>query len=134
MALSVVWNVYQLLTDVIPSRLSLRNLRKALDDLSISEFYTYKTEYNRPFVDLLQYSFPGAYNVKYIDTLANAGDGYIVLPPTGMNSFHFEGDTSIIEQGNFSRDPVLTAFQNSNSLERIAERQIKTLGLEKTKS
>ena len=68
---------------------------------------------------------------KYIDTLTDARDGYIVLPPTGMNSYLFESTQSVIDQGNFSRDPILTELLNSPDLERFAKRKIKTLGSSK---
>jgi hypothetical protein len=129
--LSIGWNLKEIATDILPSKMDIVLLDSELSKRNITNFYTYKTPYNEPFVYMLEYHYSGKYKVEYIESIDDVFEGYIVVPPTGENSVHFESNALIVAEGNFSKDPSLTELIESKMIADLAVASFKTFGSSK---
>ncbi len=125
---SAFWNVWVLVADLIPGRLSISNLIRELDGLRINEFYTYETAYNGNLVSALPSPVKNRYKIRFIETLQEVKDGYVVVPGISAKAMHMEGANWAIKNGDFSSDPELTRLIDSREIKRYAVASIKTFG------
>lgn len=126
--LSALWNAWMLVTDLIPCRLSIPNLIRELDGLNINEFYTYETVYNGSLVSALPSSVKNQYKIRFIDTLQDAKEGYVVVPGISAKSMSMEGSGWAIKNGDFKSDPELTHLIETKEIEHYAVSSIKAFG------
>jgi len=82
-----------LVADLLPARMGPSRLYRFLKDHKVRTFYTYDNPYNQPFVETMVYSHPGEFEVKYIDSIKDVGDGIVVVPPTSSKSLTMESDS-----------------------------------------
>lgn len=135
---ALVWNLWKFFSDVYPARMSVANLINTLDRLGIKEFYTYKINYNRTFVDAI----PGIgksdflppdnivplYTVHYINSISDVKDGWIVIPGTSSKAINMNTEREAIDSGDYTKDPVLNKLLETRDMEKIATAKFKTMG------
>ena len=129
--LSMVSNLTRVLGDIWPAKMAVTRLKNDLDKMNISSFYTYKTPFNAPFVDMLMYHSPEKYKIQYLERLEDVSEGYIVVPPTGAVSIHFESLTEVIDNGDFNSDSKLLKLINTKDILKYAVTSFKTFGSSK---
>lgn len=125
---STVWNAWQLVTDLWPTRMASRRLVEALAARGITRFATYATAYNHALVDVLQCEYPGRFAVRTVETLREAASGYVVVPGTSAKALNMESEGESIEQGDFGRDPWLNELLESRAITRYAVASLPTVG------
>lgn len=124
----LVWNVWILWTDVLPSRMSSVNLMKTLRKLGARKFYTYDTIYNDSFVKTLPANFTQNIVIEWMDHLDQVKDGYIVIPGTSNKSVMLV-DYPIARQpdSGFEQDLILKELVESRRINQYALESFKTL-------
>jgi hypothetical protein len=78
--LLVLRNIFIILTDIFPSRSSVCELDSLLSEKGITEFFTIKTEFNYPFIDVLLDQFPNKYTVSYLRSVNEFNTGHLFIP------------------------------------------------------
>lgn len=137
--LTISWNLWKFLYETYPARMGSTRMFKTLKRLNIQEIYTYNTAYNNSMV----YTMPGIkespyvprkkiappFNVRYIDSMADVKDGWIVIPGTNGIAITMDDEPEAIN-GNFrfTKDPVLNKLLNSKDIDNIATAKFKTYG------
>lgn len=129
--LGVVWNVFVLISDILPSRMVVSNIMNKLDSLGVKTLYTYKTLFNYPFIDVVEQFYPNKYDIQYVDSLADIDSGYLFVPSIGSKSAYYQSVDSIGPVGNFKEDHLLTSLIESKKIRDCAEASFKTLGSSK---
>lgn len=124
---SASWNVCIFINDVLPARMAPAWLGKTLDELGLTEFYTYDTPYNNAFVGALLAS-KDSYKVHSIQSLAEVAKGYIIVPGTSAKAVNMESECCAIEDGDFSMDPDLNRLIESKEIVNVAVACFKTFG------
>lgn len=125
---SAAWNLRVFLDDVWPARMAPARLAQTLMAMGIKEFYTYDTHYNDAFVKVMPKSVLNQVEVRFINSLRDVKEGYVVVPGTSAKAFNMESQEEAIEQGDLSRDPILNQLIDSREIERYAVSSFKTFG------
>jgi len=94
----------------------------------VKTFYTYGNAYNDSFVKSMIYSYPGEFEVKYIDSIDEVGEGVIVIPGTSAKSESMESQQFSILHGDFRGDEVLNQLYENRDIEKLADSKIRTRG------
>ena len=131
--LILAWNLKILISDVYPARMAITKLIAALQKRNITEFYTYKTDYNNSFVNAinLNHKIAGKFKINYINKIEEIINqrGWIVIPCVSSKAFHMESEKEGITNGDFdTKDPILFKLIATKEIERIAEEKFKTYG------
>lgn len=123
-----IWNLRQFLTDILPSRMALTHLLKTLEEKNITEFYTYRTDYNIALIGSINPEIAEKFRIIYIDRIADIKhDGWLIIPPTSNKTALWT--TSEMEGGiDFVKDPILNELLETKRIEKIAEKKFKTFG------
>ena len=125
---SAVRNAKKFLDDVWPARMAPAWLSKTLNQLGVSEFFTYDTPYNDAFVDSMSAADLEKYKVRYIDNINEVKKGVIVIPGTSSKSFNMESQKCAIEQGDFTSDKDLNYLIETRKISDFAIARLKTFG------
>ena len=125
---NAVWNAWVFVDDVWPARMGPALLAKTLRQLGVTRFSTYQTPYNDAFVNALSPQELDRYEIQYIKTLAEAGDGYVVVPGTSAKAVNMETQAWAIQHGDFNEDPLLSRLIESREIKRYAAASFKTFG------
>ncbi|MDP2653665.1 MAG: hypothetical protein Q8Q08_06500 [Candidatus Omnitrophota bacterium] len=120
----IAHNAYIFLTDVFPSRLATTRIHGWLQENNVLNVYTYQyhpLKFN--FIAFLNNpKQPYKINFRYINTLREAKDGLILIPPiTGKNIYKECRDND------YYRDPYLTQLYGSGRLGRFVAGDFPTL-------
>jgi hypothetical protein len=124
----VAWNMRVFLDDVLPARMAPAWLARTLMAKGIKEFYTYDTHYNDALVKIMPKRALDRVEIRFINSLRDVKEGYIVVPGTSAKAFNMESQQEAIEQGDFNKDPILTQLIESKEIERYALTSFKTFG------
>lgn len=120
-----IWNMWKFLSDIFPSRMTVFNLIKCLNDLDIKEFYTYRTDYNLMLIGTINPELRKLYTIHYIDNLTEVKDGWIVIPGTSLKTSFWVTDE--MRSGIDSiRDPIYNELFEMKKIEQIATAKFKT--------
>lgn len=124
----LIWNLWQFFNDAFPSRMTIANLIKTLEEKKIKEFYTYRTDYNIPLVGSMDPGILEQYKIHYIDALSEIkNDGWIIIPGTSNKTSLWT--TEEMEEGiDFVKDPLLNELLRTKRIEEIATAKFKTFG------
>jgi len=125
---AAVWNLWVFLDDCLPSKMAVAWLNKKLRSLKVKNFHTYKTPYNNVLVDLLLHSYPGSYEVKYIESLSEVSQGYLVVPPTSSKGCFYQSSEISYKGDFFDSDATLNSLFGSRDILKYAVSSFKTLG------
>ena len=126
--LNAVWNLLVFSDDVWPARMASARLARALRALRVKTFYTYDTPYNDTFVKALPEGVCQQVDIRYISSLAEVTQGYVVIPETSAKSVNMETQPCAIQRGDFDTDPVLNRIIESKEISRCAVASFKTCG------
>ncbi len=126
------------LSDVFPSRMTIVNLMEKIDSLKIKRLYTYKTNFNKCFVEgvpgiavsdfMPDKNISAPFEVVYIKSIADVADGWIAIPGTSSKSISMESEKEAIANGDYTVDPVLNRLLETKEIEKIATVKFKTYG------
>lgn len=130
------WNLRIFLDDVYPARMTVKNFMLILHKLGIKEVYTYKTNFNMPFI----YAVPGVgkseylpereltppIKVHYIQKMDEILNGWIAIPGTSGKSLTAAGFKEL--ERDYADDPILNRLIETKQIETIAEAKFKTFG------
>jgi hypothetical protein len=122
------WNLWVFLADVWPARMAPAWLDRTLRGLGVQELNTYDTPYNAAFVNALPPEALARYHIRFINTLKDVKDGYVVVPGTSAKAFHMESQKWAIEHGDFDLDPYLNRLIESKEIAKYAVASFKTFG------
>ena len=115
--------------DILPCRLAPSKLRNFLFKKNIRDFYTYKTDYNDQFVNIMLYGYESEFNVNFVESLKDCPQNSIfIVPPTSSKSVSMETQQEAILKGDFRDDPVLNKLFDNKSIEKYSIAKFKTLG------
>ena len=121
----VIRNIYIIVSDIIPSRSSVAQLNKLLESKGVYNFTTLDTEYNYPFIEVLQDQFPGKYSVTYTDSTNGLENGFLFIPCLSSLAPYYQSNKvsteSDIERLQFD-ELILKSIKDSKA------EKIKTLG------
>ena len=131
LSVQLIHTFYNLLTDIIPSRMAPTTLYNHLTKNNIKEFYTYNNSYNNSLVHTMIYSYPNFFKVKYIKKISEVKKGYIVIPSTSSKSVSVETETFAIENGDYDKDDELNMLLTSKFIKVKVLAKIKTMGSSK---
>jgi hypothetical protein len=123
--LVVIRNIYIIASDIIPSRSSVAQLNKLLESKGVYNFTTLDTEYNYPFIEVLQDQFPGKYSVTFTDSTNGLENGFLFIPCLSSLAPYYQSNKvsieSDIERLQFD-ELILKSIKDSKA------EKIKTLG------
>jgi len=126
---NAIWNTWVFLSDVWPARMAPVWVAQTLQRLSVSSFATYQTSYNGALVHVLpppqEYAH---YQIRYITTLDDVEDGYVVVPGTSSKAVNMESQRESVQDGDFDRDPVLNQLLQTKTISRFSVACFKTFG------
>jgi len=125
-------------SDVYPARMAMTNLMKQIDSLKIKRLYTYRTNYNKCFVEgipgiaisdfLPRYkNIPAPFEVVYIESIADVKEGWIAIPGTSSKAVNMASDKEAVK-GDYIKDSVLNILLETKDIEKIATVKFKTYG------
>ncbi|OGM96106.1 MAG: hypothetical protein A3B86_02120 [Candidatus Yanofskybacteria bacterium RIFCSPHIGHO2_02_FULL_38_22b] len=137
--LTLLWNLWILLSEVYPARMGATNLFKTLKNLNIKEIYTYKTNYNRSFVETIPGLGESEYTprrkidpplvVHYINSITEVEDGWIVIPGTNGRAITMDSEPEAVNENfRYTKDPILNKLLESRDIEKAATAKFKTYG------
>ena len=86
----ITWNSYIFITDILPSRITVNKLIDQLSKYEITELYTFDTEYNYPFIPILNYMYPDKYKIIYIKSISEVNEGYVFIPCLNSKGAYFQ--------------------------------------------
>lgn len=121
-------SVQALAKDVIPARMGAADLYKFLKAHGVTSFHTYHNPYNDGFVESMLYSHPCEFEVKYIESIADANGGIVVIPPTSAKSVEMSSERYGVENGDFRIDPDLVKLLDSEDLEQLCMAKLGSRG------
>lgn len=119
------------ITDAFPARMSSLFLIKKLDSLGIKEFYTYNTPYNNAFIFCIAPEILSRFTIRYIHTVDEVRDGWIVIPGTSSKAVNMESELETIVHGDFAEDKTLDILLKTKKIESLADAKFKTFGTSK---
>lgn len=129
------------LSDVFPSRMTIANLMEKVDSLKIKRLYTYRTNFNKCFVEgipgiavsdfMPNKNIPAPFEMVYIESIADVDDGWIAIPGTSGKAVNMEADKWAILNGDYNLDPLLNKLLETKEIEKIATAKFKTYGTSK---
>lgn len=130
---TTAWNLKMFINDVFPARMAIPNLIDILQKRKITEFYTYKTDYNNALVNAIDLNpkVAGKFKINYIKLISEIKDpnAWLVIPSTSSKALHMESEKEGIRDGDFDdKDPILYKLIKTRVIEKIAEAKIKTWG------
>ena len=141
LGLTALVNARTFFSDIYPSRIAIDNLMKKVDSLKIKKIYTYKTNYNKNFVEgvpgiavsdfMPDEHIPAPFEVVYINSLAEVTDGWIAIPGTSSKAINMSCDREAIADGDYTKDPILNHLLETRKIEKIATAKFKTYGTSK---
>jgi len=131
------WNLFIFIKDIYPARMATRNLLAEITRRKITDIYTYKTSYNSGFV----MNIPGLshssylppknikppFNVHFIESLSDAVDGWIVVPPTSSKNFTMSCEEEAMTD-DYTKDPSLNRLLKNRALDQVASVRFPTYG------
>lgn len=123
-----VWYYFR---DVLPARMAATILRNQLRKLKVKEFYTYDNAYNDSFVKAMVYTFPGEFQVNYVNGIEEVETGVIVIPGTSSKSESMESQEYSILNGDFTEDKILNELYKTRDIEKLALAKLRTRGCSK---
>jgi hypothetical protein len=123
-----VWNIYIFFADILPSRMSTTKIIKELDKLNVNKIYTYKTEFNYPFIDIINEFYPEKYKIEYILSLDEINEGFLFVPCTSAKAAYFQSAGSIGPVGDFTEDEKLNELISSKEIQKYSVARFKNLG------
>ena len=125
LAIIFAWNMWKFLTDILPSRMAVSNLLKALNARDIKEFYTYRTDYNQMLIGTIHPELRKTYTIHYIDSLNEVKDGWIVIPGMVLKTSFWVTDN--MRSGVDSvKDPIYKKLLETKKIEQVATEKFKT--------
>ena len=127
----LVHSLYVIYSDTIPCRMAPTNLRNKLKELNVDKFYTYNNSYNDSFVSAMISTYPGEFDVHFINNLSEVTEGVIVIPAVSSKSVSQETQKYAIINGDFDKDLSLNNLLEDHSIEDIAVSRIPTVGSSK---
>lgn len=125
---SAMWNIWVFLDDVLPARMTVPRILGKLKALGVKRFYTYNNPYNKPCVFAFNQADLDKFEVKFVSSLDEVKDGYVVIPGTSSKSVAMESASYAIKHGDFDEDPVLNELIRSKDLAKYAVASFKTVG------
>ncbi|OGX50231.1 MAG: hypothetical protein A3G88_05465 [Omnitrophica WOR_2 bacterium RIFCSPLOWO2_12_FULL_63_16] len=125
--ISAGWNLWVFLTDLWPARMAATWLNEALKSRGIHAFSTYDTPYNKSFLGVWPPQLREQFEIRYLRTLREVADGYVVVPSTSSKSFDMSTDDWAITHGDFDVDPELNRLLESKAIARYAVASFKTV-------
>src|SRR3989344_606894 len=137
LGITAIFNGKTFFSDIYPARMAIANLIKQIDSLKIKRLYTYRTNFNRCFVegvpgivvsDLFDKNIPAPFEVVYIESIADVTDGWIAIPGTSSKAINMESEEEAIANGDYTKDPVLNKLLETRDIEKIAAVKFKTYG------
>ncbi|MBI4354237.1 MAG: hypothetical protein HY595_03270 [Candidatus Omnitrophica bacterium] len=126
-ALGVGWNVWIFVTDVWPARMASTWLHRTLERMAIRSFATYDTSYNQGFIGVWPPRVRERFQIRYVRTLGEVTEGYVVVPSTSAKGFDMSTDRDAIARGDFADDPELNRLFASKTIDRYAVASFKTI-------
>lgn len=128
LATSAAWNLWVFVDDVWPTRMAPVWLTDTLKALEVKELYAYDTPYNFALFYIMWQELLQKYNVRFIRTLREAREGYVVVPGTSHKAVSMECHPYAMEHGDFDEDPLLNPLLDSKAITRYVVASFKTLG------
>lgn len=138
LTLTVVWNLWQFLSDVYPARMSATRLLKTLNRLNIKEIYTYNTKYNRSLIETIpglgeseyvpRKKIDPPFAIHHINSIAEVKNGWIVIPGTNGRVITMDPAEAINDDFGFIKDPILNRLIETREIEKVATAKLKTFG------
>lgn len=126
--LSVIYGAWTFLFDIFKTKMWVTNLKLELNKLGISEFSTYKSDYNNSFVEVLEMEFPGEFLVQYVDKIKNSKYDFFVVPCTSSKAAHMESEKEALENGDYNQDETLERLLATDEIESFSLARIETIG------
>lgn len=124
-------------SDVYPARMTMANLIKQIDSLKIKRLYTYRTNFNKCFVEgvpgiavsdyVPSRNIPAPFEVVYIQSIADVADGWIAIPGTSSKAVNMSSEKEAAN-GDYAKDHVLNKLLETKDIEKIATAKFKTYG------
>jgi hypothetical protein len=128
--LSVIFNIYIYIFDILPSRLTVRNLIKCLRKNKIKTIYSIESNFNYPFTDILNEFYSDEFNIVFINSISDIKSGYLFIPCLNRKASYYQ--SSIIGHDSslkIDQDILNLITEKENKLYLIAK--FKTLGSSK---
>jgi hypothetical protein len=127
--LIVIRNLTLVIKDIFPSRLSVRYLYRFLKKKNIKTFYTISTDFNYPFVEVLEYQFPGEFKIIYLNNLYEFNKGVLFLPCLSMNAPYYQS-SKVGRESDVPQEEIDDFFK-TDLFKCNTKRKVKTLGSSK---
>ena len=128
--LSIIFNIYKYLTDILPSRLTVRNITNCLRKNKIKSIYTIESNFNYPFTDILIEFYSHEFKVIYVKSISEIKSGYLFIPCLNSKASYYQ--SSIIGHDNsikIDQNILNLVTQKDKSINLIEK--FKTLGSSK---
>ncbi|MEK7375879.1 MAG: hypothetical protein AABZ57_01750, partial [Candidatus Margulisiibacteriota bacterium] len=128
--ISALWNIRVFFTDIYPAVMSPAFLVRQLKKLGIKRFYTYKTNYNAAFVDVIDPKDAKGFEIKYTDKMEDIKDpgAFLVTPGISSKSVMMESQWEAYNNKDFRSDPLLNYLVDTNKVKDAAAASFKTYG------
>ncbi|OGN01578.1 MAG: hypothetical protein A3I26_00470 [Candidatus Yanofskybacteria bacterium RIFCSPLOWO2_02_FULL_43_10] len=138
LGITVIVNGKIFFSDIYPARMTITNLMKQIDSLKIKRLYTYRTNYNKSFVEgvpgiavsdyVPSRNTPAPFQVIYIESIADVVDGWIAIPGTSSKAVNMSTEKEGVIDGDYTKDLVLNRLLETKDIEKIATVKFKTYG------
>lgn len=123
--IQVAVNFYVFASEIYPARMVTTLISKTLEDRGIKELHTFRTHPLRPnILDHLNKDTLKQLRLMPIDSVVQAGGGYILLPPVSTDSIYRASNG---DYNNFDEDLILNQIVRQNKLDEYAIAKFKTL-------
>lgn len=119
------FNLWRVLDDTYPSRMAVRNLVEKLEFLKTNRVYSYKTNFNNCFANVL--ASKKLAEVTFINSIDEVADGLIVVPPLTNKSLLMESEAEGYKELEFSGDQRLSKLIASGKLPVTSVAHFKTM-------
>ena len=122
-----IWNVWKFFAVIYPARMSFNRIIKVFNKLGIKEFYTYNTFYNKSFLYNIAQT-PELKNLKinFISSLKEVENGWILIPSTTHKAGYMNAE-ELIQNGDFTDDPILNDLLETKKIADIADFKFQTV-------
>ncbi|MDP3696774.1 MAG: hypothetical protein Q8R55_01955 [Candidatus Taylorbacteria bacterium] len=132
--ITFAWNLWRFLSDVYPSRMTVRNFIGTVRRLGINDIYTYQTALNTHFTDAVpgigkseylpkpEQNIIPPFRVHYIHRLDEVKNGWIAIPGTNRIAMVL---TETIND-DYTKDPTRNHLIETKQMDKLAEAKLKT--------
>ena len=125
----VFYNIYIILSDIIPSKLYNHKLRKYLKNNKIKKIYTPKLPHNVSFIETYQFHYKNDVEIVYVDKNYEFQNGdYVYLPSLNSKSVIFQSITKVQKDLETLLNEDLYKLYRDKSVENLTIKKFKNPG------